>query len=149
VKSRRLIASLVLLATVVFALGPLYREGDVTIPVHHVLHTVMIFGAALAAVLFTWPGATGSRGSAAWLILAVVAPVAAMFLMWPSDYSVFEGAPALHAAQHLGLASLGFLTGYSGQRYAAGIGVAMSASLILMGLLAAGGFGVSPGLQVH
>lgn len=146
-KSRRISAWAVLIATIVFALAPLYRSGDVSIPVHHFLHVVMLAGAALAALLFTAPAAL-QRGKAPWLIAAVVTPILAMFLMWPSEYALFERSPRLHAAQHLGLVSLGFVTGYAGQRYAAGIGIVASLSLLLMGLLAIGGYGISPPPQV-
>ncbi len=116
-------------------------------PLHHLLHVIMLVGAGVSALLLTSP-VTLSRGRAPWLVLSIVSPLLAMFLMWPSDYSVFERSPMLHVAQHLGLVFFGFLTGYAGQRYAAGIGIVMSLSLWLMGLLAIGGFGVSPPLQV-
>lgn len=146
-RRRQLWAWAILAATVVFALAPLYREGEVSVPLHHLLHVVMLVGAAVSALLLVSPVAL-SRGRALWLILSIVSPLLAMFLMWPSDYSVFERSPMLHVAQHLGLVVFGFLTGYAGQRYAAGIGVVMSLSLGLMGLLAIGGYGVSPPLQV-
>lgn len=137
----------ILTATVVFALAPLYREGEVSVPLHHLLHAIMLVGAAVSALLIVSPVAL-SRGRAIWLILSIVSPLLAMFLMWPSDYSVFERSPMLHVAQHLGLVVFGFLTGYAGQRYAAGIGVVMSLSLWLMSFLAIEGYGVSPPLQV-
>ena len=68
-------------------------------------------------------------------------PILAMFLMWPSEYALFERSPLLHAAQHLGLVGLGFVTGYAGQRYAAGIGIVASLSLLLIG--AFGDWGIS------
>lgn len=94
-------------------------------------------------------GAAGPRqGKTAWLVAAVVTPMLAMFLMWPSEYALFERSPLLHATQHLGLVGLGFLTGYAGQRFAAGIGVVASLSVLLMGLLAIGGYGTSPPASV-
>lgn len=146
-KSRRIWAWAVLVATIAFALAPLYRSGDVSIPIHHLLHVVMLAGAALSALLFTAPEAP-RQGKAAWLIVAVMVPILAMFLMWPSEYALFEHSPLLHAAQHLGLVGLSFLTGYAGQRFAAGIGAVASLSLLLMGLLAIGGYGISPPPQV-
>jgi mono/diheme cytochrome c family protein len=148
VKSRRIWAWVVLVATTVFALAPLYRSGDVSIPVHHFLHVIMLAGAAFSALLFTVPVAL-RQGKAIWLVAAVVTPLLAMFLMWPSEYALFERSPLLHAAQHLGLVGLGFVTGYAGQRYASGIGVVASLSLLLMGLLAIGGYGTSPPPQVR
>lgn len=142
--NRRLWAWIILGATVLYACAPLYREGDVSVPLHHLLHVFMLFGAALSALLLVSPPTPPRRGRFLWLVIAVVTPAFAMFLMWPSDYSIFEHTPILHVTQHLGLVALGFLTGYAGQRYAASVGVIMSSSLWLMGLLAIGGYGTSP-----
>lgn len=147
-RNRRLYAWVILAATIVFALAPLYRTGDVSVPVHHLLHVIILFGGAVSALLLTAAVVMPRGDQPLWLALAVVAPLFAMFLMWPSEYSFFERSPLLHAAEHLGLVGFGFLTGYAGQRYAAGIGVVASLSLLLMGLLAIGGYGTSPPPQV-
>ena len=143
-KNRRLIGWIVLGVTVLFAFAPLLGEGDVSVPIHHLLHVVLLFGAAVSALLIVSPPTGPQRGRALWLLLAIVAPLLAMFMMWPSDYSIFERTPMLHSVQHLGIVFLGFLTAYAGQRYAAGIGIVVSSCLWLMGILAAGGYGVSP-----
>jgi mono/diheme cytochrome c family protein len=143
-KNRRLVGWIVLGVTVLFALAPLLGEGDVSIPIHHLLHVALLFGAAVSALLLVSPPKPPQRGAVVWLLLAIVTPLLAMFMMWPSDYSIFERTSTLHSVQHLGLVILGFLTGYAGQRYAAGIGVVVSSCLWLMGILAAGGYGVSP-----
>lgn len=143
-KNRRVAGLVVLAATVVFALAPLYRSGDVTVPVHHLLHAIMLFGAALAALLLTASPKPPLHGSTWWLVLAVIAPLLAMLLMWPSEYSVFDRSPLLHTSEHMGLVVLGFVTAFAGCRYAPGIGAVASASLVLMALLAIGGYGISP-----
>ena len=55
-----------------------------SIPVHHFLHVIMLAGAAFSALLFTVPVAL-RQGKAIWLVAAVVTPLLAMFLMWPSS----------------------------------------------------------------
>ena len=144
----RRIGYAVLALTILFALAPLYR-GQVEFPtrVHHLLHAVILIGAALSGLLIARPQARSSaRGL--WLVASVVAPMLAMLLMWPSEYSPLEKLPGAHTAEHLGLVLFGFITAYAGQQYAAGVGVAMSLSMWLMAFLAAWGFGVSPSLQV-
>lgn len=143
-KSLRLRGWAVLVTTIVFALAPLYRNGDFTIPVHHLLHALMLLGGAVAALLLTTSPQPPLRGNPFWLVIAFVTPVLSMFLMWPSDYSVFERSPMLHASEHVGLVVFGFVTAFAGRRYAPGIGIAATASLLLMALLAIGGYGVSP-----
>jgi hypothetical protein len=90
------------------------------------------------------PSRDTSAGHYGWLIATVFAPLAAMMLMWPSGYSWFEAHPGAHSIEHLGLVMLGFVAGYAGQRYAAGIGWATGLSLIFMALASAWGFGVAP-----
>lgn len=145
--ARRLAAWAILAATIVFALAPLYRSGDVPVPIHHLLHVIVLAGGAVSALLLTATAAR-RRETVGWLVIAVVTPLLAMFLMWPSEYAVFERSPLLHAAQHLALMGLSFTTGYAGQRYAAGIGAVATLSLLLMGCLAIGGYGISPPPQL-
>lgn len=139
----------VLVLTILFALAPAYR-GSVEFPVrtHHLLHAAMLVGAALSGLLIARTASTSFSARAAWLVLSVVAPMLAMLLMWPSEYSPLEKLPAAHVFEHLGLLLFGFATAYAGQQYANGVGVAMSLSLWTMAFLAAWGFGVSPPLQV-
>lgn len=141
----RIIALLVLLATVLFALAPLVR-GRVEIPTaqHHLLHAVMLAGAALSGVLFAGSSARERRSGAGWLVVAMVTPVLAMLLMWPSEYAYLETHPYGHAVEHGGLIFFGFVTGYGGQRYANGIGWAAGISLVTMAFLAIWGYGVAP-----
>lgn len=139
-------AGVILIATVVFALAPLYRTGvDMPIPLHHVLHAMMIAGAALAGILFAGSSARERRSGAPWLVIAILAPVFAMLLMWPSKYSYFEMHPSGHVLEHLALMLMGFLAGYGGQRYADGIGWASGIGIVAMGVLAIWGYGVAPG----
>ncbi len=142
---RLTVATIVLAATVVFALAPLYRSAtDLPIPLHHALHAVIIGGAALSGILFAGWMARERPAGAAWLIVAVFAPVFAMLLMWPSKYSYFEQHRYGHVTEHLGLMCLSFLTGYGGQRYANGIGWASGIGIVAMALLAVWGYGIAP-----
>jgi mono/diheme cytochrome c family protein len=146
----RTVAYIVLAVTIVFAIAPAYR-GQIELPVrvHHLLHAMVLVLAAFTGLLFARSAAPAKGSRAFWLIVTIVAPMLAMFLMWPSNYSPLDRLPAAHTAEHLGLALLGFLTAYAGQQYATGVGVAMSLSLWAMAFLAAWGFGVSPPLQVQ
>jgi len=137
-----------LFATVLYALAPIVR-GNVEIPIaqHHLFHAAMIAGAAFSGILIAGWQHRERRGAAGWLLAALIAPVAAMLLMWPSEYSYFELHPWGHVAEHFGLVGLGFLTGYSGQQYANGIGWAAAISVFGMALLAAWGYGVGPPLR--
>lgn len=140
-----IVATAILLAVLVFALAPLYRpDVDIPIPLHHALHAVMIAGAALAGILLAGSSARERRSGAGWLIVAMFTPVLAMLLMWPSEYSYFELHPYGHVVEHLGLIALGFATGYSGQRYANGIGWASGIGIVSMAVLAIWGYGVAP-----
>ncbi len=146
----RALAYAALAVTILFALAPAYR-GQVELPVreHHLLHAIVLVLAAVSGLLFARGVPPAKAERTIWLVVAIVSPMLAMFLMWPSEYSPLDKLPAAHSAEHLGLALLGFATAYAGQMYASGIGVAMSLSLWAMAFLAAWGFGVSPPLQVH
>ncbi|HVS46111.1 MAG TPA: c-type cytochrome [Verrucomicrobiae bacterium] len=138
-------ATMILLATVAFALAPLYRSAvDIPIPLHHVIHAVMMAGAALAGILFAGFLARERRSGAPWLVVSMFAPVFAMLLMWPSEYSYFERHPYGHIVEHLGLIFLGFVAGYGGQRYANGIGWASGIGIVAMAVLGVWGYGVEP-----
>lgn len=144
--TRERVAGVVVLgATALFALAPLFR-GSAEFPTaqHHVLHAAMIAGSVVAAVLLAQPSRAVGASHLGWLLLAMFAPFAAMALMWPSEYAWFERHPGGHAIEHLALVLLGFLTAYAGQRYAAGVGWATGLTLIAMALASAWGFGVAP-----
>ncbi len=141
---RSIAAPTILVATTALALAPLYRSGDIPIPLHHALHAVMMAGAALAGILFAGSLARERRSGVPWLLVAMFAPVIAMLLMWPSQYSYFEQHPYGHVAEHLGLMFLGFTAGYGGQRYANGIGWASGMGIVAMAVLSVWGYGVGP-----
>lgn len=145
----RTIGYVVLALTILFALAPLYRGGtEFPVRVHHLLHAVMLIGAALSGLLIARRRPAPVTARAVWLLVSIVAPLLAMLLMWPSEYSPLEKLPFAHTFEHLGLVLFGFLTAYAGQQYAYGVGTAMALSLWVMAFLAAWGFGVSPSLQV-
>jgi mono/diheme cytochrome c family protein len=132
--------------TVLLALVPLVNGEEVSTAQHHLMHVPLIAGGLIAGVLAWDPARTRSSQFAPLvLLIAVIAPILAMFLMWPSEYAFLDRHPGGHAIEHLGLVALAFVTAYTGQWYAAGIGWAMGAALFLMALLAPFGFGVSPG----
>ncbi|MGZ3522948.1 MAG: c-type cytochrome [Vulcanimicrobiaceae bacterium] len=147
--TQRIVASAVLALTILVALAPLVR-GAVGLPTaqHHLLHAMLIAGALISAILFATPSRDVGAGHYGWLLVAIFSPLAAMLLMWPSEYTWFERHPAGHAVEHLGLVALGFVTAYAGQRYAAGIGWASGLSLLFMALASAWGFGVAPATTV-
>jgi len=141
-KERRVIAGLVLFATVLFALVPVIRRGaELPTAQHHFVHALMLAGAALSGILFAGRTRGGRRG-AVWLVIATLVPALAMLLMWPSKYAYFETHPYGHLTEHLALVVLGFLAGFGGERYAAGIGWAAGIGIFAMGMLAIGGYGV-------
>ncbi|HEY9085871.1 MAG TPA: hypothetical protein VIN40_08080 [Candidatus Tyrphobacter sp.] len=141
---RATVGGVVLIATILFALAPLYRGGpEPSTPVHHLLHALMIAGAAFSGILFAGSHPYGRPG-VLWLLLAIVAPLLAMLLMWPSEYVYFETHRYGHLAEHAGLMLCGFATGYAGQRYANGIGWAAGISVVAMAILAIWGYGVAP-----
>lgn len=130
---------------VVIALVPLARgEAEIPIGTHHLYHAAAIACAALCGVLVAPTLAATNVEHPAWLVAAIGAPLGAMLLMWPSEYAWLDRHPAGHVVEHLGLAVLGFLTTYGGQRYARGIGWAAGGLLVAMAILAAFGFGVAP-----
>jgi mono/diheme cytochrome c family protein len=135
----------VLVATVLFAVAPLGRgRAELPIAQHHLLHALLVAGAAIGGILVCRPRAPGTRSSPGWIAVAMGAPILTMMLMWPSEYSFFEQHPAGHVLEHLGLVVLAFITGFAGERFAGGVGWAAGGSAVLMALLAAGGFGFSP-----
>ena len=145
----RVLGIVVLMLTVLFALAPGYRgEVDFPVRIHHLLHAVILIGGAIAGLLLARRSQAPFTERATWLVLSILAPMLAMILMWPSEYSPLDKIPMAHVFEHLGLLILGFLTAYAGQQYAYGVGTAMSLSLWAMAFLAAWGFGVSPPLRV-
>lgn len=147
--NRRTIGYLVLVVTVIFALAPAYRpEEQIPTRIHHLLHAIVLIGAGSAGILIAYRKQAPLTTRAVWLVVSILAPMLAMFLMWPSNYSPLDKLPAAHVFEHLGLAAFGFLTAYAGQQYANGVGTAMSLSMWMMAFLAAWGFGVSPPLRV-
>jgi hypothetical protein len=143
--AQRIAAWAILAITVSFALIPLVRGPvDLSTSQHHVLHSVLVGGAVISAILFATPSRDTSAGHYGWLLLTIFSPIAAMMLMWPSEYTWFERHPGGHVLEHLGIVALGFMSGYAGQRYAAGVGWASGLSLFFMALFSAWGFGVAP-----
>jgi hypothetical protein len=142
--STRATATIVFLGAFAIALVPLVRTGELPTAQHHLFHAFLLAVAALSGILFADASTTPQRYQGAWLVVAMISPVLAMALMWPSEYSYFDTHRFGHVGEHLGLVGLGVLTGYGGQRYARGVGWAVGIGLLLMALLCAWGYGVTP-----
>lgn len=85
------------------------------------------------------------RGRGAWLLPALVAPLATMFVMWPSTYEYIEAHAFLHAMEHGAFIVLGGITTYAGFRFARSTGWLLGAIVTVMAWAAAFGYGVAPG----
>lgn len=134
-------AWLVVSAGLAVAVGPLFRHGDLSIPLHHVLHAVSIAGGAALGLLLAAGRKGDEREHPLWLVPAIGAPVVMMFLMWPSFYESLDKNGMLHVGDHLVLFFIGALAAIAGQRYRQGTGWAIGVLSVIMALTSAGGFG--------
>ena len=131
--------------TLAAAVVPSLRPEDVPIAEHHLFHAGIILLAVIAAVLAAGGPSHGrEQGTQLWLMPVIAAPLAMMFLMWPSTYDYLDAHPLAHALDHIGLAVLGFVGAYGGQRYVRGVGVVVGLAAVGMAVIAAGGFGFAP-----
>lgn len=136
----RLIAGIIALGGFIVTVAPLERHGELPIPLHHLIHAAGVAG-GVALALALMRAARDKNEHGAWLFPATLAPLAMMFLMWPSLYASLDANPLLHVADHLALFLSGYVAVVTGQRYRAGTGWALGVISILMALTAAGGFG--------
>lgn len=136
----KLTAGAIALAGFVISVAPLERHGELPIPLHHLIHAVAVAG-GVAIALLLMREARDREEHGFWLVPATLAPLAMMFLMWPSIYGSLDASPMLHVADHLALLLCGYVTAAAGQRYRAGTGWALGVLSVLMALTAAGGFG--------
>ncbi len=147
---RRTLASslaLVALGTVPIAVG-MFRP-HLTVPDHHFQHFFFLVAGSLygiaAARTFVPVEGEDPRRRDAWLIPAILAPVAIMFAMWPTTYPFIVARPLLHFAEHFLLVVMAALTTFSAYRFARPIGWLLGGALAAMSLLAVYGYGVTPG----
>lgn len=119
---------------------------DHSIKDHHLQHLFFLIGGGLWGIaLARWLARRHPHGQqSAWLAPALLAPMAAMFLMWPSAYPYVESRPFLHASMHLVFVGLGALTTFAGYRYTRVVSWLLGGSLAVMAWLAAFFFGVTP-----
>ncbi|MDQ2992249.1 MAG: c-type cytochrome [Candidatus Eremiobacteraeota bacterium] len=145
----RRIGFALLAVTIIAGLAPLVL-GTEEIPTaqHHLLHAILLAGAAVSGIFIAGAARRTGTGSIGWLLIALISPMLVMLLMWPSEYAYFETHSFGHAAEHLGVIGLGFLTGFAGQRYAAGIGWATGMSAVAMAVLSVWGYGIAPASTV-
>lgn len=111
---------------------------------HHLIHGAVLALAAASGLPFASAraGGTTSAGDGGWVLLTVLAPVASMFLMWPTTYAWFEAHPAAHSSEHLCFIVLGFVAAFSGERYVRGVGWMSAIATVATAIAAAAGFGV-------
>lgn len=135
----------------VLALGSLVvpvLPGAEALPVwkHHLVHGLVLALSAASGLLFAHArgdgGASAGPGSGGWVMLTTIAPVASMFLMWPTTYDWLEAHPAAHASEHFCFIILGFVAAYGGERYVRGVGWVSAIATVATAIVAAAGFGV-------
>lgn len=119
------------------------------VPDHHLQHFFFIVAGGLIGIaasrVLPRDDAGGPGRRDLWLVPALLAPVAIMFVMWPTTYEYVEERPLLHFSEHAVLVALAFATTYSAHRFARPIGWLLGGAVAAMALLAAYGYGVSPG----
>jgi hypothetical protein len=143
---RARIAAYVFLALAFGSLIVPLLPGAEALPVwkHHLVHGGVLALSAASGLLFARrrePDAA-EPGSGLWIIFTVFAPVASMFLMWPTTYEWFEAHPAAHASEHFCFIVLGFVAAYAGERYVRGVGWVSAIATVATAVAAAAGFGV-------
>ena len=84
--SLRWIGFALLSVTIVAGLAPLVL-GTEEIPTaqHHLLHAILLVGAAVAGIFIAGAARRMRTGSIGWLPIALISPMVGMFLMWPSE----------------------------------------------------------------
>lgn len=119
---------------------------DHSIKDHHLQHLFFLIGGGLWGIaLARWLAKRHPRDrQGVWLVPALLAPLAAMFLMWPSAYPYVETRPLLHASMHGVFVALGVLTTFAGYQYTRVVAWLLGGSLAVMAWLAAFFFGVTP-----
>ncbi len=144
--SRRGVGFVILALTALAALVPFVdHQAELPIWQHHLLHAGLMAGGALAGILITGRPRGSTGGSGFWLLPALLAPMFAMFAMWPSAYSYFELHPMGHVLEHIVLIALAYITTAAAESYAAGLGWLIGGAMIFMAVAAARGFGVTFG----
>lgn len=131
------------IAALVLSFMPLItHETEIAVHEHHIEHAVLM-GLGILAVLLLYR--RGSEpASPIWLWIAVLLPVAIMFLMAPSLYSDIDPQPLPHSFYHLMFVILAAVTAYAGQRFVRGVGWMSALVLEFMAFVAAWGYGVAP-----
>ncbi len=122
------------------------ERPDHSIKDHHLQHLFFLIGGSLWGIaLARFVARRGERArNGAWLAPALLAPMVAMFLMWPSAYPYVEARPALHMSMHVVFVLLGVLTTYAAYQYSQTVSWLLGGSLAAMAWVAAYFFGVPP-----
>ena len=146
--SRPRVAAYIFLALSLGSLVVPVLPGAEALPVwkHHLVHGLVLALSATSGLLFAAArpssAATDGPGGGAWIILTVLAPIASMFLMWPTTYDWLEAHPTAHASEHFCFVILGFVAAYAGERYVRGVGWVSAIATVATAVVAAAGFGV-------
>ncbi len=143
-----LVMGLVSVVIAAFHLG--LPDPDLSIRNHHIQHLFFILGGglwgiALAGVLMPPAAHEARTGRSAWLVPAILAPVAVMFVMWPSTYQYIEAHATVHALEHGVFIVLGGLTTFAGSGFSQSTGWLLGGMVSVMAWAAAFGYGVTPG----
>lgn len=135
------VGALIVLAGIV---ATYHTDQMMSIPMHHLLHAGMAVGAGMLAIALAnrWPALRKERVT--WAIVASLAPIFGLALMWPSEYMYLMEHPGLHSLDHLGIALFSWLAVFGAQLYVRGLGWPMLVLMVAMDAGAAAGFGVSP-----
>lgn len=149
---------IILVVGLLFVLQGVFLIGlpppETSIHDHHIEHLFYMVGGALWGVGLAqlllgdkdrMPRDETGRpriGHSAWLIAAILAPAAVMFLMWPSMYEYIEARPWIHAWVHLWYVILSVVTTFAGYMFSKSAGWVLSAVVGVMAWAAAFGFGV-------
>ncbi|MEX0745831.1 MAG: cbb3-type cytochrome c oxidase subunit I [Phycisphaeraceae bacterium] len=107
-------------------LPPIVDASEVSAQFHHLAHSVYFFFGALVAVAVACTPPMFDRvrrwSYGAALAAVIVAPTLMLFAMIPSLYEEMERHEALHALYHMGLITLGVITGLGAARLGRSVG---------------------------
>ncbi len=127
--------------------GPaLLGAGDPPLWLHHLEHAFLLAAGGGFGVLYArrHPKPYGDPG---WLFAVIGLSAASLLLMLPDVYGNVDAFPVLHSLLHLAFVGIGYVGGYTAERYSPRSGVAWTLIVVMMGVITATGFG-APGPHV-
>lgn len=135
------------LASAYAVLSPLFGGPMPSVPIHHVLHGVMmVVGALWGRYMVVRRGRRTDAGHGqAWLILTTsVIMVVATVSMISVTSTFFMTHPLYHALDHAAIFALGWFGGYAAEKYDEKAGIVWAVLAGIMSLIAATGLGWRP-----